>query len=122
MAQTDLVVVGVVGGSDLHRASSEALLDILVRNQGDLAVSKGQQKHLADLTGVTFVRGVDRDRGVAHDGLGTSGGDNHAAGSIRVGIFDVPEVATLLAVDDLLVRERGAGFRTPVDDAVSFVD
>ena len=58
--------------------------------------------------------------GIAQHGLGAGGGHDHIAMLAR--IADVPQVALLLLVFHLGVRQRGFAQRAPVDDARAAVD
>ena len=122
VAQAALVVVRIVGRGDLHRARPEGRIDELVPDQGDLAADDGQDDRLAEQGRVALVLRMDRHGGVAQHGLGAGGGHGDAARAVGEGVAEVPELALLLLVDDLLVGEGRAGLRAPVDDPVALVD
>ena len=85
MAQTNLIVMGVVGGSHLEAACSEVHLDIAVFDDGNLPADQ-RDKHLLSLEPmITFIGGVDADRRVGHNRLRTSRGyDQILVGRITV--------------------------------------
>jgi hypothetical protein len=66
---------------------------------------------------VALVGGVDGHRGVAEHGLGPRGGHDDV-----VGVADRDQLALVLAVLHLDVRQGGQAARAPVDDALGAVD
>ena len=98
---------------------------MLIGEDGDLAVDDGQHDGLAhELCLVGILRG-DRDARVAEHGFGTRGGDldvGHAVNRLGERVAQVPEVTRLVVVLGLVVGNRGAAARTPVDDALAAVD
>ena len=118
-----LVVVKVVGRRHLHHAGAERHVHQLrVRDDGDLAVHERQQDRLSDQPRVAFVVGVNRERGVAEEGLrpGCRHGQKAVCALHRVS--DVPERALALLVLHLQVRERGVTRRAPIDELGGAVD
>ena len=64
MAQTDLEVVRVMRGGYLNDTGTEVYLDIIVGDNGYLAVDYGQDKRLADDILISLIVGVDRNGGM----------------------------------------------------------
>ncbi len=120
VAAADLEVVGVVGRGDLDRAGAERRVDVVVGDDRDAAAGQRQLDLAADQVGVALVGGVDRDGGVTEHGLGAGGGDDDRVGALAVA--DRDELALVLLVFDLDVRQRGQAAGAPVDDAVGPVD
>ncbi len=120
VAQTGLVVVGVVRGGDLDAAGAELGIDEdRVGEDRDAAAGEGEFDLLADEVLVAGVVGVDGDGGVAEHGFGAGGGD--VEGLIRAGdgVLDGPEVALDFFVVDLVVGDGGAELGVPVDEALA---
>ena len=128
MALSDLKVIGVVSGSDLDHAGPELAVDIGVRHDGDLPVHEGKPDLFADKVRVALILGMDSHSGIAKHGLGTGSrelqepGRGDTAVVLDQRILDVPEMAVLLLVLDLGVRDGGLADRAPVDDAAALVD
>ena len=122
VAQAHLEVVGVVGRGHLHGAGAEAQLHVLVGHNGDLPVHDGQDAGLAHQVLEPLVLRVHGYAGIAHHGLGPGGGDDQVAGAVGQGIADIPQVAGLVHVLHLGVREGGGAVGAPVDDAAALVD
>ena len=122
MAQADLVVVRVVAGRHLDAAGAEIELDVIVGHDGQLTAHERQDRRLADEVLVALVRRVDRDAGVAKHGLRPGGGDGEVIITVLEWVADIPERAGHILIFDLSVGQGRAAVRTPVDDAVSFVD
>ena len=122
VAQTHLEVVGVMGGGHLHRAGTETDLAVLVTHDGDLAVHDRQDAGLADEVLEVLILGVHGNAGIAHHGLGTGGGHHDVTAAIGERIADMPQVAGLLGVLHLGVRQRRQAVGAPVDDAAALVD
>ena len=120
--ETELEIVGIVRGGDLHRAGAEAYLDIIVRDDGDDPVRQRQTEHAPHISRHALVLGIDRDRGVAEHGLGTGGRDGERTVAVRKRIAVIPQVGLLLSIFDFRVGERRLAMRAPVDDAVAAID
>ena len=121
MALAYLEVVGVVSGGYLDRAASEVLFDVIVRDYRYLSSDKGQDKSLADHIGISFVLGIDRDRGIAQYSLGTGRSNDYLSASVSERISYVPQVRILFGIFDFGVGKRRLAGRTPVDDPVAAV-
>ena len=123
MALAGLVVVGVVGGRDLHHARSELAVDEVVGDDRDAAVDQRQDDVAADEVAVAVVGGVDGDGGVAEHRLGAGGGDHgEPAGHPLDGVAHVPQLALLVGVLHLVVGQGGPAAHAPVDEVVAAVD
>ena len=122
VAQSHLVVVGVMSRGDLYNAGSEVHFNILVGDDRYLSVGERQLHGLADNVLVSLVVRVNRNRRIAEKRFGTRGGDLHEAAAVGERVVDMPEVTLLLLVLALYVRDRGLAARTPVDDALAVVN
>ena len=122
VAQADLVVVRVVAGRHLDAAGAEIKLDVIIGHDGQLTAHERQDRRLADEVLVTLVRRVYRDAGVAKHGLRPGGGDGEVIITVLEWVADIPERAGHILIFDLSVGQGRAAVRTPVDDAVAFVD
>ena len=122
VAQTDLEVVRVVGGGDLHDASSEILLHIGIGHDRNLTANQRQDQRFADDILITLVLRVHRDGGIAQHRLGTGRRQLQIAGAVLEGIAQVPEMTRLLLKFHLRVRNGGLAVRAPVDDALAAID
>ena len=120
--QTHLKVIGVVGGGHLHGTGAEADLAVFVAYDGDLTIHDGQDALLADEVLELLIVGVHGHAGVAHHGLGTGGGHHDVAGTVRQRIADIPQMAGLVHILHLGVRQGGNAVGAPVDDAAALVD
>ncbi len=119
------VVVGVVGGRDLHEAGAKVRVDVAVGKDGNLAVDDGQHDRLAHEGGLLGVLRGDGHAGVAEHRLGARGGDDDVVLAVdRLGerVAQVPQVALLVLVLGLVVRDGGGAVGAPVDDALAAVD
>ena len=108
VALTHLEVVRVVARRNLNTAGAELHVNVLVTENRNLAVHDREDAGLADEVLVALVIRVDRNAGIAHEGLRT-GGRNH-------------QLARLGFVLNLSVGQRSRAVRAPVDDAVALVD
>ena len=122
VAQAHLEVVGVVGGGHLHAAGAEVHLHVLIGHDGDLPVHQGQDAGLAHQVLVPLVVGVDRHAGVAHHGLRPGGGHHQIAGTVSQRVAHMPQVAGLVLILHLRVRQGRDTVGAPVDDAAALVD
>ena len=118
-------VVGVVRGRDLHEAGAKVLVDVPIGEDGNLAVHDGQHHGLAHELGLLRVLRGDRHAGVTQHGLGSRGGYGDvldAVDGLGERVAQEPQVALLVVVLCLVVRDRGAAHGAPVDDALAAVD
>ena len=125
--QTDFVVMDIVGRGHLEAARTEVHLDVVVFDDGDLLVDKGDEHLLAMHPLVALVIGVDANRGVGHDGLRTGCSHHYIlvrGVAVTVGdeISHVVELARGILVDNLVVGDGCVAFRVPVDHAHTTVD
>ena len=117
-----LVVVEVVGGGDLHAAASEGGIHQLIGNDRDAAMDERQIDFPADECPIAFVRGMDRDGGVAEHRLRPGGGDAETRASVGERIADMPEEAVFLFRYHFQIGDGGAQHRVPVHQAASTID
>ena len=120
--QPHLKVVGVVGRGDLDHAGALGHIGVLVADDGDLLVQQRQDDVAAVQVGVAGVVGVDGDGGVAQHGLGAGGGQLQHLPRLLDRVEQVPEMAVLLGVLHLGVRDGGVAVGAPVDHPVAAVD
>lgn len=120
MALADLEVVRVVCRGHLDGAGAEPWVDVVVGDDRDRAVGQRQLDVPADQVLVALVVGVDGDGGVTEHRLGAGGGDDD--GLVALPVLHGDELAVVLLVLDLDVRDRGEAARAPVDDALGAVD
>ena len=119
------VIVGVVGRGDLDKAGAKVGVDMPILKDGDLAVDDGELDGLAHEGGLLGVLRGDGDARVAEHGLGARGGDDDVVLAVdRLGqrVAQVPQVALLVLVLGLVVRDSGGAVGAPVDDALAAVD
>ena len=122
---THSVVIGVVGRGDLNEAGAEVGVDMPILKDGDLAVDDRQHDGLAHEGGLLGVLRGDGDARVAEHGLGARGGDDDVVLAVdRLGqrVAQVPQVALLVLVLGLVVRDGGGAVGAPVDDALAAID
>ncbi len=120
VALADLEVVRVVRGRHLDGAGAELRVDVLV---GDDRHAATGQRHLdlgADQVRVPLVLGVHRDGRVTEHRLGARGRDDDRVRAVAVA--DRHQLAVVVGVLDLDVRQGRLAARAPVDDALGAVD
>ena len=119
------VIVGIVGRGDLNEAGTEVGVDVPILKDGNLAVDDGELDGLTHKGGLLGVLRRDGNARVAEHGLGARGGDDDVVLAVdRLGqrVAQVPQVALLVLVLGLVVRDSGSAVRAPVDDALATVD
>ena len=122
---THSVIVGVVRRGDLDKAGAKVGVDMPILKDGDLAVDDGELDGLTHKGGLLGVLRGDSDARVAEHGLGARGGDDDVILAVdRLGqrVAQVPQVALLVLVLGLVVRDGGGAVGAPVDDALAAVD
>ena len=122
VTQADLIVVRIVARGHLHAAGAEVFFDVFVRHDRQLAPHQRENGRLADQMRIALILRMDGDARIAQHGFRTCRSDDHILVTILDRIADVPEMAGHVFIFDLRVGERGSALRTPVDDAVAFVD
>ncbi len=124
-------VVRIVRRRYLHDAGAEFAIYVVVGDDGYLAPRQRKHHGLPDEVRIAVVLRIDGDRRIARKRLRARRRD-HDVVLVRLacrallaphdGIADVPEVAVVRLVLDLVVGERGAAARAPVHDVVAFID
>lgn len=122
MAQTDLEVVRIMRGSYLNDTGTEVYLDIIIGDNGYLAVDYGQDERLADDILISFIIGVDGDCGIAEQCLGSGRCKLKIAASVLERIAKMPEVTRLILIFDLGVGNRSQAMGAPVDYSLAPVN
>ena len=122
MPQSDLKVVGVVGRRHLDAAGTKIHFRIVIRDNRDFLVHERQNDIFSNNILVALVSGIYADTAVAQHGFRTGCGDDHFSASIRQRIPDMPQMAGLIHIFDLSIRQRRHAVRTPVDDPASFIN
>ena len=128
MTTTDFIVVEVMRRGDFHAAGAFFHVGVFVAHNRNTAVHQRQHHEFADQIFITRIFRVNGHAGIAQQGFRT-GGRHHqviftVGGFCAVGqrIADVPHGAFRLAVFHFQVRDGGAQFRVPVDQALAAVN
>ena len=122
---THSIVVRVVSRGDLDKAGAKVGIDVPILKDGDLAVDDRELDGLTHEGGLLGVLRGDGDARVTEHGLGARGGDDDVVLAVnRLGqrVAQVPQVALLVLVLGLVVRDGGSAVGAPVDDALAAVD
>ena len=125
MGLTHGVIVGVVSRGDLDEARAKVGIDVPILKDGDLAVDDGELDGLTHKGCLLGVLRGDGDARVAEHGLGARGGDDDVVLAVdRLGqrVAQVPQVALLVLVLGLVVRDGGSAVGAPVDDSLAAID
>ena len=122
MARANLVVVGVVGGSNLNDARSLGHIRVLVANYGNLLIYKRKNYVATVEMCVSGVLTVDSNGGIAKHSFGTGGSKLQHLTRFLNGIKEMIEIAVLILVLNLRIGNRGLTGGTPVYHTVSAVD
>ena len=119
------VIVGIVGRGDLNKAGAKVGVDMPILKDGDLAVDDGELNGLTHKGGLLGILRGDGNACVAEHGLGARGSDDDVVLAVdRLGqrVAQVPQVALLVLILGLVVRDGGGAVGAPVDDALAAVD
>ena len=122
MAAAYLIVVRVVCRCDFDNAGTKFHVNILVADNRDFSVEQRQYDIFANQVLIALILRVDRYCGIAQHGFRTGGCQNNIAAAVSQRITQVPEVACLLLILYLCIRDGGHAVRTPVDDALALID
>ncbi len=122
VAQAGLKVVGIVRGSDLHRAGAELRLREFVGDDGNLALHQRDENVLPVEMRVALIFRVHSDRGVAQHRFGTGGryGDELVRADNR--IANLPQFPGDVLVLHFEIGDRGFVPRAPVHDVMSAIN
>ena len=115
-------VVGIVRGSDFHRAGAEFAIDGCIRDDGDFSVRERQQNFFADEVLIALVVGVHCDGGIAQHRLGARGRDDNVLFRSSDRVADVPQAAGAFVVDDFEIADGGEAARAPIDQITAAID
>ena len=122
VALSHCVVVEIMRGGDLHHASAELLVHIVVGDDGNFAIAQRQFYFLADKMFVTLVLRMHHYGHVAQHGFRAGGGDGEVARTIRERVMDVPHKAVFFFLHHFQVGHRGVQFWIPVHQALAAID
>ena len=127
VALTHLEVIGIVGRCHLDDAGPELRINKLILDHHQLAAQHGQNDRIVNQVGIALVLGVDGNRDVTQQRLGSRGGHDDMIEPVRRGpafqlVANVVELAIGVGMFAFFIRERGVAARTPVDDVVTAVD
>ena len=119
------VIVGVVSRGDLDETGAKVGVDMPILKDGDLAVDDGELNGLTHEGGLLGILRRDCNARVAEHGLGARGGNDDvvlAVDRLSQRVAQVPQVALLVLVLGLVVRDGGGAVGAPVDDALAAVN
>ena len=122
MTLSYLEIVGVVRRGNLNHAGTELLIYVCVGDDRNLAAYQRQDHGLTYDIFIALVVRIHSQGAVAKQCLRSGGSDLHELVAALDRIIDMPEMACLLLVLYLCVRDRGLADRTPVDDTGALVD
>ena len=99
LPQAHLIVVGVMGRGDLHRAGTEFRINIVIGDNGNYPVHDRQQDFFAYQLAVPLIFRIYSHRRIAGDGLRTGGGNGQVFPFMTDDrIFDIPQMARVVLV------------------------
>src|SRR5699024_5431093 len=106
----------------LQAARSVFHIYIVVSNNGHLALYDRDDGRLANQVLIALIIRMYAHGGISQNGLGTRSSNGNKFITILYLIAHVLKLGLLFAVNDFLIRERGLGFRIPVDHPLAAVD
>ena len=122
MTLSYLEIVGVMCRGNLYYAGTKLLIYISVCDNRNLTTYQRQDHGLTYDIFIPLVIRVYCQGAVAKQGFRSGGSDLYELVTALNRIIDMPEMACLLLVLYLCVRDRGLADRTPVDDTGSLID
>ena len=122
MTLSYLEIVGVMCRGNLYYAGTKLLIYISVCDNRNLTTYQRQDHGLTYDIFIPLVIRVYCQGAVAKQGFRSGGSDLYKLVTALNRIIDMPEMACLLLVLYLCVRDRGLANRTPVDDTGSLID
>ena len=122
MTLSYLEIVGVMCRGNLYYAGTKLLIYISVCDNRNFTTYQRQDHGLTYDIFIPLVIRVYCQGAVAKQGFRSGGSDLYELVTALNRIIDMPEMACLLLVLYLCVRDRGLADRTPVDDTGSLID
>ena len=135
------IIVLVMSRSDLEATGTELDVDITVLDNGNYAIYQGHDYLATAEPAILGVLGIDTHGGIAHDCLGTSGGDHGIVATLVVDVHhlalgrstgrglavgkiiaQVIELGLLLLKEHLVVADSSEVLGVPIDHAQSAVN
>ena len=119
------VIIGVVGRGNLNEAGAKVGVNVPILKDRDLAVDDREHDGFTHEGGLLGILRGDGNARVAEHSLGARGGDDDVVLAVdRLGqrVAQVPQVALIVLVLGLVVRDSGGAVGAPVDDALAAVD
>ena len=111
---------------DLQHAGTKLNIDVVIRHDRQVRLILHRQRShcvLADQLAVARILRVHRNGRVSRDGLRSGGGNLQPGIRLFHHLYlEIKELAVLLFHDDLLIRECGQRFRTPIHHALTAID
>ena len=96
-------VVGVVRGSDLNTARTEADLNVIVGDNGNFPANDGKYQGFSDKMLCIFILRVHCNGSITEHGFRTCSCDFNVTRVAFYGVFDVPEEAGLILIFNLRI-------------------
>ena len=123
MAFSYFKVVRVVCRCNFNASGSELFVYVSICDNRDLTVGQRKLQHFSYDICISFILRVDSHCGISEQSLRTGGCDLYETAFLaNYRVVNVPEMACLLLIFNLCIRNGGLAYRTPVDDAASLVD
>ena len=122
VAQTDLKVIRVMSGSDFDNARTEIHLNIVIGDNGNFPVNYRKNNGLADNILISLILGIHRDGGIAEKCFRSRCGELKISAAVLEGIAQMPEMAGLILILNLGIRNGCQAVGAPVDDSLASVN
>ena len=118
MTQSHLSIVRIVCGRHLHCASAERLVHKVVAQDRNSAINERNDHPLPDHARIAPVIGVNGNRRITEQRLGTRGCDNDpfTRRATLQRVTNLPDLPTLLYGNRLKIRHARLAARAPVDE------
>ena len=122
MTLSDLKVVRIVRGGNLHNARTLGHIRVLIAHNRNFLI-KQRQNHVATVQmRIARILRIDRHRRITQHGFGTRSREFQLLAGLLDRIQQMPKMSVLLLVLHLGVRDRRVTMRAPVDHTVTAVN
>ncbi len=122
VALSNRIVIEIMRRGNLHAASAEGHIDVIVGNNRNDPSHQRQGNRLANQMLVTLIFRIHRHGGIAQHGFRAGGGHGQMPGTIAQRIVEMPHRAIFFFADDLQIRHRRVQHRIPVDQALAAIN